>query len=278
MFEHPDDVMKEEKRESGTSLQSIMDVEEPPKLQLPHFVPENEPDSLPRIGKETLIDILDGRYQQTFSNVLVVDCRFEYEFNGGHIDGAINYNNKEMLASTLFDAQTAQNTLLVFHCEYSAHRAPIMAKFIRGRDRAINDFRYPQLTFPEMYILDGGYSTFFANHRNRCMPQCYVEMGAEEHAETCEREMGKLRRKKLSRAQTFAFGQQSEQMSESPTAPGRANDIQEYRDPQMDKVFGAQLLDSNFEAQEGHLATLPGLIQSRIGRSLAGKPVLSKDQ
>jgi M-phase inducer tyrosine phosphatase len=44
-------------------------------------------------------------------------------------------------------------------------------------------------------------------------------MAAKEHANACEREMGKFRhRSKLNRAQTFAFG---EQMDDSPTATGK---------------------------------------------------------
>jgi M-phase inducer tyrosine phosphatase len=87
-------------------------------------------------------------------------------------------------------------------------------------DRAVNDFRYPALTYPEVYILEGGYSSFFSIHRERCFPQNYVEMGAKEHANTCERMMGRLqRRTKLSRAKTFAFGQHDD----SPTAVGKSS-------------------------------------------------------
>ena len=97
-----------------------------------------------------------------------------------------------------------------------------MARHVRKQDRAINVEHYPRLTYPEVYILDGGYSGFFADHRERCYPQNYVEMGAKEHAFTCEREMGKLKQtRKLSRAQTFAFGQHGQPMDDSPTAPNR---------------------------------------------------------
>ena len=91
------------------------------------------------------------------------------------------------------------------------------AKFIRHKDRAVNVDVYPQLSYPEMYILHGGYSAFFGEHRTMCNPQNYVEMNAKEHAYACERGLGKVKqRSKLSRAQTFAFGQHS-QIEESPT-------------------------------------------------------------
>lgn len=90
-------------------------------------------------------------------------------------------------------------------------------------DRTVNELRYPKLTYPEVYILEGGYSMFFEEFRSRCYPQNYVEMSSKEHSDKCERELGKLRqRTKLNRAQTFAFGQREE--LSSPTQPGRPRD------------------------------------------------------
>lgn len=205
-----------------STLNMVMDVDELAQPTLPHFFLEGNPDSIPRISKQTLLDVLDGKYDSQCDTRMVVDCRFEYEFDGGHINGAVNYNNKELLTNHLFHNAASGKSLLIFHCEYSAHRAPIMARHIRQHDRTVNIERYPRLTFPDVYILDGGYSSFFSECRERCFPQSYVEMGAKEHAYTCEREMGKLRqnRSKLSRAQTFAFGQH--QMDDSPTQPHRS--------------------------------------------------------
>jgi len=48
-------------------------------------------------------------------------------------------------------------------------------------------------------------------------------MDAKEHEQSCERGLNKLKqRAKLNRAQTFAFGQHSCEMEDSPTAVGRA--------------------------------------------------------
>ncbi|KAF2012210.1 Rhodanese-like protein [Aaosphaeria arxii CBS 175.79] len=227
MYEHPGDVMNQKEDTANytpSSLQSVMDVDDTPALKLPSFVPENEPDSLPRIEHSTLISVLNGDYNNMFDKTVIVDCRFEYEYEGGHIEGAVNFCEKEQLAQELFaNGVTTPNTLLVFHCEYSAHRAPLMAKFVRHEDRKVNSFRYPQLSYPEVYILDGGYSGFYESHRSRCFPQNYLRMDAKEHENACERGMNKLRqRSKLSRAQTFAFGQKSCQMEDSPTAIGRS--------------------------------------------------------
>ncbi|EPS32023.1 hypothetical protein PDE_06982 [Penicillium oxalicum 114-2] len=224
MFEHPADVIadKEAKVTTNAPLPSISDMDSSPTPQLPHFVPEDQADNLPRIGKNTLLELLDGKFNDRFDNIMIVDCRFEYEYEGGHINGAINYNDKEKLATDLF-ASPRDRTALVLHCEYSAHRAPIMAKYIRHHDRAVNIDSYPNLTYPDLYILDGGYSSFFAEHRSLCFPQNYVEMNADGHEFACERGLGKVKqRSKLHRAQTFAFGQQSSpQMEDSPTGRPR---------------------------------------------------------
>ena len=125
MFENPTDVIKQEPPQFAPSgLDAIMDIDDPPRLQLPHFHSVEE--SLPRITKETMVDVLDGKYGDIYEQSLVVDCRFEYEYEGGHIEGAVNYNDKEQFANSLFEGSRSGNTLLIFHCEYSACRAPLM--------------------------------------------------------------------------------------------------------------------------------------------------------
>lgn len=225
MFEHPADIMKPKTQPAESrpsTLKCVMDVEESGDPALPHFFTEDPTDTIPRITKETMLEVLDGKFADRFDQKMVIDCRFEYEYNGGHIDGAVNYNNKELLTSQLFNSPMSNRTLLIFHCEYSAHRAPLMARHIRAEDRTANAEFYPRLTYPEVYILDGGYSGFFAEFRSRCFPPEYVEMSDEKHQRTCEREMGRLKsRKGLNRAQTFAFGQRESCVDQSPTAPSR---------------------------------------------------------
>ena len=214
--------------EPQQGLASVMDVDleqKPQEIKLPHFFADHEPDSLPRISQDTMLDVLNSKYGTAYDRTLVVDCRFEYEYNGGHIDGAVNFNDKQQLASQLFDNSHTGSTLLILHCEYSAHRAPLTAKFIRSHDRNVNAHCYPNLTYPEMYILDGGYSQFYKQHQSRCFPQNYVEMNDHRHEQACERGMAKVKqqRQKLFRHQTFAFGSGAHDgMDDSPTAAGRS--------------------------------------------------------
>lgn len=78
-------------------------------------------------------DLLDGHYEADYH---VIDCRFDYEYNGGHIPGAININTtnavEELLLGTAkkpkpsVSGDPARKTILVFHCEFSAKRAPTL--------------------------------------------------------------------------------------------------------------------------------------------------------
>ncbi|KAI1383581.1 uncharacterized protein F4822DRAFT_81990 [Hypoxylon trugodes] len=244
MFDNPGDVMKaNEEPMPQSTLQSVMDVEETQDPVLPHFFPDDESDNIPRISRDTFLEVLDGKFNEQYTQKMIIDCRFEYEYDGGHIENAVNYNDKELLTRQLFENPMDGRTLLIFHCEYSACRAPMMARHIRASDRTVNAEYYPRLTYPEVYILDGGYSEFFIEHRERCHPQAYVAMGAEEHANTCERELGKLqqKRKGLGRAKTFAFGHRDSMVDGSPCAPVRRH---EYQSPTM-MIGNSPILGNN---------------------------------
>ncbi|ODQ59858.1 hypothetical protein WICANDRAFT_23113, partial [Wickerhamomyces anomalus NRRL Y-366-8] len=92
-------------------------------------------DLIPRIKVETLCKILDGHYKEFFEDVVVVDCRFEYEYQGGHINGAVNVSSQQELEEKflndvkptnnfLASDQNKKNSLIVFHCEFSSYRGP----------------------------------------------------------------------------------------------------------------------------------------------------------
>lgn len=252
MFETPADIMKskpEGQLLASSMLKSVSDIEEAHEPVLPHFLADDPSDTIPRITKETMLSVLDGKYCDKFDQRMVIDCRFEYEYDGGHIEGAVNHNDKELLSSQLFQTPMSGQTLIIFHCEYSAHRAPLMARHVRSQDRTINAEHYPKLTYPEVYILDGGYSGFFETHRARCYPPEYVEMSDENHQRTCEREMGRLKaRKGLGRAQTFAFGQREPCVQDSPTAPARPTS----RNTPMPMAIMAMMAESPIFGDRSH--------------------------
>lgn len=71
--------------------------------------------------------MLEGRYRDKYDELFIIDCRFPYEFEGGHIKSAVNINTTDKLEELLFKpAITDKKALLVFHCEFSSERGPRM--------------------------------------------------------------------------------------------------------------------------------------------------------
>lgn len=120
---------------------------------------------IPRISGQTLVDIMSGEYDELFEKLFIIDCRYPYEYQGGHINGALNVNDPQILQK-LFYETPIPNSLIVFHCEFSHNRGPQMASIFRNIDRDSNE--YPNLHYPEVYILDGGYRKFHSEHSDFC--------------------------------------------------------------------------------------------------------------
>lgn len=133
-------------------------------------------DAIKRISPDTLVDLLEGKFAGVYDRLYIIDCRYPYEYEGGHIPSAINVNNPDVIEELLFE-NIKGNTLIVFHCEFSSERAPRMALHVRNLDRQLNKSSYPSLHYPEMYILDGGYKNYWQQHGDKCdPPQAYLPM------------------------------------------------------------------------------------------------------
>lgn len=75
-------------------------------------------------------------YRDGIKEFLIIDCRFDYEYEGGHIQGAINLSELADIEARLLNGPTPPEpstsdspardgkTVLIFHCEFSAKRAP----------------------------------------------------------------------------------------------------------------------------------------------------------
>ncbi|XP_040836948.1 M-phase inducer phosphatase 2 isoform X6 [Ochotona curzoniae] len=134
------------------------------------------------ISPETMVALLMGKFSNIVEKFVIVDCRYPYEYEGGHIKSAVNLPLERdaetfLLQSPMVPCSLDKRIILIFHCEFSSERGPRMCRFIRERDRAAND--YPNLFYPEMYILKGGYKEFFPQHPNFCEPQDYRPMHHE---------------------------------------------------------------------------------------------------
>ncbi|XP_059845812.1 M-phase inducer phosphatase 1-B-like [Hypanus sabinus] len=154
-------------------------------------------EDLKYITPETMAMILHGEYDHLLEEVYIVDCRYPYEFAGGHIKGALNLHRADdaidyFLKKPIIPKSKEKRLILIFHCEFSSERGPKMCRLVREEDRSIND--YPNLYYPELYILKGGYKAFFSQFMNYCDPPMYCPM---DHVDFQE-EMLKLRKKSKS--------------------------------------------------------------------------------
>jgi hypothetical protein len=227
------------------------------------------------ISSDTLADVLDGKYSNQIDECIIIDSRYPYEYEGGHISCALNIYTKEKLFEEMFikrlsktlmqwatnncrhnrphssmhvsystncipkmaaadpilnghhnyhhhhHARSSQSesescsgvdsmdhsdlnqtqtrrsidinsnetsktpflfsscspmsntstaatfssskrgVIIIFHCEFSSARGPSLLRFLRNQDRSLNEHVYPSLFYPELYLLEGGYKSFY---------------------------------------------------------------------------------------------------------------------
>ncbi|XP_054360756.1 M-phase inducer phosphatase 1 isoform X5 [Mirounga angustirostris] len=131
------------------------------------------------ISPEIMASVLNGKFANLIKEFVIIDCRYPYEYEGGHIKGAVNLHMEEEVEDFLLKKPIVptdgKRVIVVFHCEFSSERGPRMCRYVRERDRLGNE--YPKLHYPELYVLKGGYKEFFLKcqvrgglWRARCPP------------------------------------------------------------------------------------------------------------
>lgn len=150
---------------------------------------------LKTISCETLARLMRGEFAELTGHFKIIDCRYPYEFDGGHIRGAINlYTRPQIMEAfpasseqgseaTEGDAEANHRNIYVFHCEFSSERGPKLLRFLRNNDRSLHTHNYPTLDYPELYLLHNGYKEFFSCYADLCEPCNYVPMLAPAHNE-----------------------------------------------------------------------------------------------
>lgn len=151
---------------------------------------EGKHQDLKYITPEMMVASLNGQFGHLVERIIVIDCRYPYEFEGGHIKGALNLHQEEqvedyLLKTPITPSSVDRRVVVVFHCEFSSERGPRMCRFVRERDRALNP--YPHLHYPELYILKGGYKDFFPGFQLCCEPQAYRPMHHQDFKEDLRR-------------------------------------------------------------------------------------------
>uniref|UniRef100_A0ABD2WME5 protein-tyrosine-phosphatase n=1 Tax=Trichogramma kaykai TaxID=54128 RepID=A0ABD2WME5_9HYME len=155
---------------------------------LPLAVGEHE--DLKSISSETLVKLINGDYDKLVKDFKIVDCRYPYEFEAGHVPGAINLYSRDMIEQFLLDplthvpsieSESEKRSVIIFHCEFSWERGPNLSRFLRNIDRQRNKEHYPALHYPEIYLLHGGYQKFYEEQPQHCTPRGYKPMKDPAH-------------------------------------------------------------------------------------------------
>ncbi|KAI5171498.1 hypothetical protein NEFER03_0820 [Nematocida sp. LUAm3] len=129
-------------------------------------------DGILRLPSSAVAELL-----QKGKRFFLFDCRFEYEYSGGHISGAINaitQKDIQNIFKELIEKRENSSSIFVFYCEYSSVRAPKLATYFRNEDRKRSS--YPYLIFPNLYVMSGGYKNFYGEHPEFCKPCNYTPM------------------------------------------------------------------------------------------------------
>eukprot|EP00808_Paulinella_micropora_P021532 g38816.t1 len=149
------------------------------------------------VSTETIAAALQGQLDLC-GKLLLLDCRFRYEFEGGHIRGARHIPDEQHLHDLLFPSGTPhqapparrkKNLYVVLYCEHSTLRAPTLYTYIREfdcRQKPLSSSSFcssplPSLSYPFLYLLVGGYKQFFDHFSYLCHPGQYVSMIQPAH-------------------------------------------------------------------------------------------------
>ncbi|XP_062462311.1 M-phase inducer phosphatase 2 [Pezoporus occidentalis] len=151
---------------------------------------EGKHQDLKYISPAMMVAVLTGQFSGLIESCVIVDCRYPYEYEGGHIKGAVNLPLEQdveefLLRKPIVPCDASKRVIVIFHCEFSSERGPRMCRFVREQDRARNE--YPALHYPELYVLKGGYREFFPQYQSHCEPQDYRPMHHEDFKEDLRR-------------------------------------------------------------------------------------------
>eukprot|EP01104_Vermistella_antarctica_P018521 TRINITY_DN6896_c0_g1_i1.p1 TRINITY_DN6896_c0_g1~~TRINITY_DN6896_c0_g1_i1.p1 ORF type:complete len:401 (-),score=22.95 TRINITY_DN6896_c0_g1_i1:21-1223(-) len=156
-----------------------------------------------RISAETMAGVLEGQFVDMFDRMIIFDSRFPYEFDGGHIPNALNISDPGEVKDFFVDPTSRTNkpritdgyrVAIIFHCEFSSHRGPRLARMLRSWDREANMSRWPELFYPHVYVLLDGYKQFFEGFPTLCEPQHYIPMRHTAYEQEMKECMCRLRK------------------------------------------------------------------------------------
>jgi rhodanese-related sulfurtransferase len=159
------------------------------------------PQGLYAISPETVVRLIlgmpvfsDGRANPPH---VILDSRFAFEFEAGHLKGARRVDSVEQIKEQFFPGtQQFDNPLCVIvHCEFSQARGPRTVRVFRQHDRQmVGIANYPRLYYPNVFLLEGGFKGFWEGGYDRaCIDGSYRPMADPHFAEECRQAMTQYR-------------------------------------------------------------------------------------
>uniref|UniRef100_A0AC34FLP3 Protein-tyrosine-phosphatase n=1 Tax=Panagrolaimus sp. ES5 TaxID=591445 RepID=A0AC34FLP3_9BILA len=138
------------------------------------------------IKAEALRPLLDLSEEDFNNKYILIDCRYPYEYAGGHIKYAINFHDYSTVHELFFPDdkekyEEVNKKIPIFYCEFSQVRGPKMAATLRQLDRKRNQDRYPIIDYDVMFLLERGYNNFYKTFKKQgyCVPDFYTPMNAK---------------------------------------------------------------------------------------------------
>ena len=78
-----------------------------------------------------MVDVLQNVYSSEIETLRIIDCRYPYEYEGGHIQSAENLYTRSHVYEEFFRQplelkDPSKRNIFIFHCEFSSERAPAL--------------------------------------------------------------------------------------------------------------------------------------------------------
>jgi len=138
-----------------------------------------------KVTPRTLVDLILGQKYQAIDHFVIIDCRFEFEYNGGHILNAINIQKKEEIEQMFWQnralVKRGKKISIIFHCEFSRERGPETWRWFTKLDAKSNG--YLSRTYRDCYILQSGYRALWKQFKDHpdsdkifCKQHNYIKM------------------------------------------------------------------------------------------------------
>ncbi|KAK8797405.1 hypothetical protein WA158_004613 [Blastocystis sp. Blastoise] len=167
-----------QKKPSATNVMFFDDLVPHTSDYSSYLPPCNPFSDINEINISEMQSILSHSKNDANAQLTIVDCRYSYEYEGGHVINAKNYETFDTLCSELIpQLNSTKINIILFYCEYSQVRAPEMWKRFRLHDRKfLNVDSYPSLSYPYIYVIKGGYKAIYESLPSLCVPHQYISM------------------------------------------------------------------------------------------------------